>query len=88
MRPIHLTDLDSVVRVLLTYPELEWAKEASSIIASADTADRYRKRFRKALLEAGTGTLSSAVSGRERAKTDACDRRYRSCLLVLLQALP
>ena len=87
MRPIHLTDLDATVRALLAHPEDDWFQEAQDIVKRARYGDSYRKRFRKALAGCGTGTLSSAVSGKQAVKTEHCDHRYRRCLATLLRVL-
>lgn len=87
MRPIHLTDLDAMVRVLLARPEAEWSSAARQIVNSARVSDKYRKKYRKPLLGHGLGTLSSAVSGMPITPVSRCDRQYRRCLSAVLTAL-
>jgi hypothetical protein len=87
MRPVHLTDLDAAVRALLIDPECDWPMLAGDLVQNTRIADRFRKRLRKAHPVFGNGSLSSAVSRKEKSPPQACDARYRRCLLVLLTAL-
>ncbi|SEW04583.1 hypothetical protein SAMN04488515_0798 [Cognatiyoonia koreensis] len=87
MRPIYLCDLDAAARALLAVPPEDRAVLARHIVFAADTADRYRKRLRKAHTAYGTGTLTSAVSDMTRAGTPYCHADYRKCLQTLLSAL-
>ncbi len=86
MRPIHLTDLDAVVRAVLTLPPGTRRDRLRLIVTAADIADRYRKRLRKPHPIFGTGTLASAAGG---AQTTAshCNAQYLACLRDLLDAL-
>ncbi len=87
MRPIHVTDLDAAVRALLINPEDDWPKLAQGLVHNTRAADRYRKRLRKVHSSFGNGSLSSGVSRMGKAPPQACDARYRRCLLELLMAL-
>jgi len=87
MRPIHLTDLDIVVRALLPMIEEEWSLAMQEIVLKAEIADRYRKRTGRAKPDMGVGTLSSAVAGWKLWPPGPCDVRYRRCMLAVLKAL-
>ncbi|MBB5722056.1 hypothetical protein FHS72_001680 [Loktanella ponticola] len=62
MRPIHLSDLHYAACALKNEPEITRPATLQSALANADTADRYRKRLRRAHPDYGTGTLTSALA--------------------------
>jgi len=86
MRPIHLTDLDTVVRAVFDLDTTERRRKLDEIIQNADTADRYRKRFKKPHPLYGTGRLGSAVTGEKQSIT-FCNAHYCACLRDLLERL-
>lgn len=86
MRPIHLTDLDAAVRSVLRMSPTARKDRLEMIVTSADIADRYRKRLRKAHPIFGTGTLESACRGAQM-PARMCDAHYRACLRDLLDVL-
>lgn len=88
MRPIYLCDLDVAARALLAAPKSDRIGLAQQIVDSADTADRYRKRFQKAHPTYGIGTMTSAADGLTRAKAPYCHQEYRDCLMLMLSVLP
>lgn len=62
MRPVHLADIEAATRVLLAYAAAQRAGLIATLIARADTADRYRKHTGKMHAVFGSGTLSSAAA--------------------------
>jgi len=61
-------------------------RKLDEIIQNADTADRYRKRFKKPHPVFGTGRLGSTVTGEKQSIT-FCNAHYRTCLRDLLERL-
>ncbi len=86
MRPIHLTDLDKVVRAVFDLDTAERRVKLDEIIRNANTDDRYRKRFNRPHPRYGTGRLGSTVTG-ERKSITFCNAHYRACLRDLLERL-
>jgi hypothetical protein len=88
MRPIHLSDFDVMVRVLLQAPAETRAPLAAKLVHAADIGDRYRKKLRRIHPLFGDGTLTSAAQEQpRRAHPRHCDRSYRACLQIVLAAL-
>lgn len=88
MRPVHLTDIDMVTRVLLAVPTVEWAAVARRIIQGARMADRYRKRFGQRHPVWGDGSLSAASAAQPGAVPPTrCHATYRQALIIVIDAL-
>ena len=87
MRPIHLTDLDQVVRSVIDLETHDRHCKLDEIIRRADIADRYRKRFKRPHPIFGTGRLGSAIDRPFGPSVTFCDEHYRTCLRDLLERL-
>ena len=88
MRPILPGDLDCAVAVVLAQPPARRAAVAAHLLAQADIADRYRKRFGRAHPAFGTGSLMSAALGwPDRPPQRVYDAAYCAGLIVVLTAL-
>lgn len=87
MRPIHLSDLHEASSAILAKPVRDRVTFAYQIVENAKIADKWRKRTGKAHPLFGIGSLSSAVQGAAKHRTDQCCGDYRAALFVLLEAL-
>ncbi|MEL6641931.1 MAG: hypothetical protein AAFP98_11575 [Pseudomonadota bacterium] len=85
MRPLHLSDLHVAACALRGRPASDQVAAIRGAIAAADTADRYRKRLRKAHPDFGTGTLSSVFGTVD--EPNSCDAAYLAALAVVVAAL-
>lgn len=88
MRPVMHGDLTALARHLLTLAAPQRPTACAQLIAQADAADRYRKRFGRAHPRWGNGTLMA------RARVlplppEPClqDVEYARCLILVLTAL-
>ena len=86
MRPVHLSDLDAVVRSILHLSGSARRRKISETIEMASVADRFRKRLGRSHPKYGNGTLSAAASNQVQ-RSFHCDKTYRDCLGELLRAL-
>ena len=86
MRPVHLTDLDAVVRSVLHLANEKRVEKITETINAAQLADRYRKRIGSNHPKFGNGSLTSAAS-RPVGESFHCNSHYRACLRDLLCAL-
>lgn len=86
MRPVHITDLDRVVRAVLPLSGIERSDRLRDIVASADAADRYRKRTGRPHAFYGNGSLGGAVSEAV-CLINYCNADYRACLIEVLIAI-
>ena len=87
MRPLHLFDLDVVVRAALAQPPEMRRRFLEQAVIRADVADRFRKRLGRAHPEYGDGSLATAVAWQERVARAHLDRKYRKHLGMLLAIL-
>lgn len=85
MRPIYPYDLQDAARALMCVAPESRAGLAAEILVRADTADRYRKRFRRPHPQYGPGTLSGAAHSLPMAEMPwACHRDFLAAMRVLL----
>ncbi|WP_246107328.1 DUF7742 family protein [Puniceibacterium confluentis] len=83
-----LSDLNFAARALLSVPPEARHAAASRLLARADAADRYRRRFRRAHPDWGNGTLVSLTSSAPLPiQPDLRDADYAACLIAVLRAL-
>lgn len=69
MRPVLVADLLGAAAALAALPQGDQDKEARALVARADAADRYRKRFGRAHPQWGSGTILSAIATGPRVET-------------------
>lgn len=62
MRPVHLADIDVAARVLLAHAPTARKDIMAELVAHADVADRYRKKFGRRHPAFGAGTIMSAAA--------------------------
>lgn len=88
MRPVLHGDLTNAARHLLALPASARPAACARLIAQADAADRYRKRFGRAHPHWGNGTLMAAAR-RLPLPTEPPlhDTDYANCLILVLTAL-
>jgi hypothetical protein len=88
MQRVMHGDLTALARHLLTLPPAQRWAACRSLIAQADAADRYRKRFGRAHAVWGNGTLMAAAR-RAPLPTEPplSDPAYAGCLILALTAL-
>jgi hypothetical protein len=88
MRPIYPSDLEQVTRAVCALPQAHWAFATRQIIDRAQTADRFRKRFRRNHPQYGSGTLTSAIPQIGNARgPQFCDTDYLAALAVIITQL-
>ena len=88
MRPVMHGDLTSAARHLLALPASARQGICARLIAQADAADRYRKRFGRAHPLWGNGTLMAAARRIPLPKEPPLhDPDYADCLILVLSAL-
>ena len=88
MRPVHLSDLHYAACTLQTHPAETQTAVLQSALAKADTADRYRKRLRRAHPAYGTGTLTSALAVAQPIDdTQTHSTAYLQAMLVVITGL-
>ncbi|EAR51071.1 hypothetical protein OG2516_04214 [Oceanicola granulosus HTCC2516] len=87
MRPLLPGDLDTGVRALLAVPPARRPPLARRLVAAARAAERHRAVTGKAHPRHGTGSLASAaMTGPLAPLPGHCDRAYRACLALLIEA--
>lgn len=85
MRPLLHGDLTSAARHLLRLPAAERPAVCAQLIAQADAADRYRKRFGRAHPRWGNGTLMAAARTVSLpAEPPLHHAEYAYCLILVL----
>ena len=88
MRPVLHGDLTALARHLLILPPPARRHACARIIAEADAADRYRKRFGRLHPKWGNGTLMAAARRRVLANEPPLHHEdYARCLILVLGAL-
>lgn len=88
MRPVMHGDLTAAARHLLTLPDSLRASRCARLIAQADAADRYRKRFGRAHPAWGNGTLMAAARMQPLPREPQLhDPDYAACLILVLTQL-
>ena len=88
MRPVHLTDLDAVVRAMLAVAPEFRGDLVEQIVVRAWTADCYRKRLKCRHPVFGDGTLTAAAAAWVKVPARArCDSAYLGCLCTLASIL-
>ncbi|MDJ0821451.1 MAG: hypothetical protein QNJ09_06525 [Paracoccaceae bacterium] len=81
-------DLTLAARYLLTVPLGARWRAARDLMARADAADRYRRRFGRAHPDWGNGTLRAAAAKRDLPPEPRVDDPvYCDCLILVLEAL-
>ncbi len=89
MRPVLHGDLTVAARRLLTVPLGTRWRTARKLIAQADAADRYRRRFGRAHAKWGNGTLRAAAAADASLPPEPRlnNADYADCLALVLEAL-
>jgi hypothetical protein len=88
MRPVLPGDVSAAARALLAVPPGLRAGLARRLVAEAEAADRYRRRFRRAHALWGNGTLRAAALMRPlAAEPRGDDRDHLACQGLLIEAL-
>lgn len=88
MRPVHWSDLDTVVRAMLAVVPENRGDLARTVVARAAIADRYRKHLRCRHPVFGDGSLTAAAQDCRKVQVPArCDRAYLACLGALAEIL-
>lgn len=88
MRPVMHGDLTAAARHLLALPDALRAPQCARLIAQADAADRYRKRFGRAHPAWGNGTLMAAARQHPLPREPRLnDPDYALCLILVLTQL-
>jgi len=95
VRPVISADLTAAARVLVPTPDEARPAVMRLLIAQAEAADRYRKRFGRAHPEWGNGTLMAAAlaHGRSSGRSTSMpvqgvlDRSYLMCQKIVLDSL-
>jgi len=88
MRPVLHSDLIFAARALMALPSCARATAADHLIARADAADRYRRRFGRAHADWGNGTLMAlACKTTLPPEPSLRDPAYTACLAAVLAAL-
>lgn len=86
MRPVHLSDLHFAACAVQHLPRKMQITRLQTALDHADTADRYRKRLRRAHPVYGTGTLTSAL-GDIGASTTCTHPAYLEAMAVVARLL-
>ncbi len=88
MRPVHLTDLNIVVRTLLACPDDERVEVMRTIRNAAQVADKYQKKTGLSHREFGSGRLADACRSREKVPMpDHCTAEYLHALGTVVACL-
>jgi hypothetical protein len=88
MRPLMPADLDCAVAVVLGQPPQDRRWAADQLLAQADVADRYRKRFGRAHSAFGSGSVMSAARRWPLGPVHPiCDPAYCDGLSIVLDAV-
>lgn len=88
MRSVVHADLVAAARVLLARPEIDRLRTMTQLIDEAHAADAYRKRFGRAHMLWGDGSLQSAAAQRMKAPERLLgDADYCQCMLMAFEAL-
>ena len=87
MRPPHLMDLDRAARAILDHAPAKRAGALARILASADIADRYRKRTGRTHPVHGDGTLWAATQRPNRPPSGQVPPGYHEALAQVAAAL-
>lgn len=89
MRPALHGDAVAAARVLVTVPETARAGTLAQMLARADAADAYRKRFGRAHPQWGSGTLMSLAQRGAvlRPEPDLGQSAYCRCLALVYAML-
>lgn len=88
MRPVMHGDVVAAARVLRALPEAGRAGAMARMLAEAAAGDRYRKRFGRAHLCFGNGSLMSAAARFAKvAEPGLGDAEYLDCLARVILSL-
>jgi hypothetical protein len=88
MRPVMHGDLTALARHLMTMPTAQRPAGCAQLIAEADAADRYRKRFGRAHPLWGNGTVMARARTVPLPPEPALRHPdYARCLILALSAL-
>ena len=88
MRPVMHGDLTALARHLLILPPPRRPAACARLMAQADAADRYRKRFGRAHPAWGNGTLMArALATAPPPEPRLQDPDYAACLALVLTQL-
>ncbi len=88
MRPLLQADLESAVAVVLGQPMPLRRWTADQLLAQADIADRYRKRFGRAHPDFGSGSLMAAAGHWPALpQRPMCDAAYCAGMVIVLAAV-
>lgn len=88
MRPVLAGDVAVAARVLLALPPAVRPLRLARLIATAEAADRYRRRTGRGHPLWGTGSLMAAASGMPKSpEPDFDDDGYCRCWAMVLEAL-
>jgi hypothetical protein len=88
MRPVLHSDLIFAARALLNSPPSARDSVADRLLAQADAADRYRRRYGRAHADWGNGTLLALAAKSPLPPTpDLRDPDFAACLVAMLGAV-
>lgn len=88
MRPVMHGDLTAAARYLWALPVPARVASCHALLAQADAADRYRKRFGRAHTLWGNGTLMAAARQHALPREPRLnDPDYAACLVLVLTLL-
>lgn len=88
MRPVLPGDVSAAARALLAAAPVARAALARRMVAEAEAADCYRRRFRKAHPDWGNGTLRAAALARPLAREGRLDDpEHLECQFIVIETL-
>lgn len=84
MRPVLYGDISAVARALLCHPARGRVSLFDRMIVEAEAADKYRKRYGRAHVNWGNGSLMAVANTRPQADEPYLDCPEYCCVMALV----